>query len=131
MRRACFLLVLAGCSSGASTSDAGVADASGDAAADVATIDSPADAAPLGWKPGTDSLPWQWELDHTIVTTNATDMGTGDPTYAGGAVADPSVYDVDGFDNGAAEMSALHALGKKVICYIEVGAAENDRPHYG
>ena len=28
-------------------------------------------------------------------------------------------------------MSALHALGKHVICYIDVGTAENFRPDYG
>jgi hypothetical protein len=83
------------------------------------------------WAPGTQPLPWQWELDHEIVTSSTIDMGTGDTTYLGAAAAAPVVYDVDGFDNSAADVSALHALGNKVICYIEVGAAENYRPDYG
>ncbi len=83
------------------------------------------------WAPGTGALPWQWELDHEIVTTSSSDMGTGDTTYLGAAAAAPVVYDIDGFDNSAADVSALHALGKKVICYVEVGAAESYRPDYG
>jgi hypothetical protein len=82
------------------------------------------------WRPGTGLLPWQWEIDHEIVTTSATDMGTGDTSYDGGAALGPVVYDIDGFDNTAADVAALHALGKKVICYIEVGAAESYRPDY-
>src|SRR5215472_12568274 len=83
------------------------------------------------WQPGTGDLPWQWELSHEIVTTSASDLGTGDTTYSGASAKAPAVYDIDGFDNTAADVSALHALGKKVICYIEVGAAENYRPDYG
>jgi hypothetical protein len=82
------------------------------------------------WQPGTGELPWQWEIDHEINTSSATDMGTGDKTYANGSAADPVVYDIDGFDNTAADVASLHAKGKKVICYIEVGAAESYRPDY-
>ncbi len=39
-----------------------------------------------------------------------------------------AVYDVDGFDTSAAEVAALHAEGKRVICYIDVGTWENWRP---
>jgi hypothetical protein len=134
-----FVLVTAVCACGTSSvsSDAGsdasvdaTFDASADVIADVA-VDAHIDGASGWWQPGTGSLPWQWELDHAIVTTNATDMGTGDKTYSGGNAADPVVYDIDGFENGTSEVSALHALGKKVICYVEVGAAENYRPDYG
>jgi hypothetical protein len=51
-------------------------------------------------------------------------MGTG-KTANNGAVSpatDPVVYDIDGFDNTAATVSSLHAMGKKVVCYMEVGA---------
>jgi hypothetical protein len=34
-----------------------------------------------------------------------------------------NVYDIDGVENPASTVAALHALGDKVICYIEVGAA--------
>jgi hypothetical protein len=120
--------------------DAGGAEASGDVApgSDAAGVSAPSDggrtapsdAGPTWWKPGTGELPWQWELDHEIVTSDANDIGTGDKTYTGAAAADPVVYDIDGFDNTAADVAALHALGKKVICYIEVGAAEQERSDY-
>ena len=42
-----------------------------------------------------------------------------------------AVYDVDGFETTAAEVAALHASGKHVVCYIDVGTAENFRPDYG
>jgi hypothetical protein len=37
-------------------------------------------------------------------------------------------YDIDGFNNSAAEVSALHALRKKVVCYVDVGTYEPGRP---
>jgi hypothetical protein len=41
-----------------------------------------------------------------------------------------AVYDIDGFENTAAEVAVLHAQGKHVICYVDVGTAENFRPDY-
>lgn len=38
------------------------------------------------------------------------------------------VFDLDMFETSAALVSALHAQGKKVVCYINVGAWENWRP---
>ena len=55
-------------------------------------------------------------------------MGTGDTTSTGAPALAPVVYDIDGFDNSAADVAALHALGLKAICYIEVGALESYRP---
>jgi hypothetical protein len=129
----------------ASATDGSTSDAAGDAGAtadgaahtdaslqDAQSSDSssPADGGAAWWQPGTGVLPWQWEIDHEIVTTNAQDMGTGDTTYLNAAAASPVVYDIDAFDNSAADVTALHALGKKVICYMEVGAAESYRPDY-
>lgn len=37
-------------------------------------------------------------------------------------------YDIDGFENTAAEVATLHAQGKYVICYSDVGTAEKFRP---
>ncbi len=37
-------------------------------------------------------------------------------------------YDIDGFDNAVAEVVALHALGKKVVCYMDAGSYEPGRP---
>ncbi len=76
------------------------------------------------------ALSWQWELDHPLDLSSASDMGTGVSTYLGTPAPDPTVYDIDGFDNSAATVSALHARGDHVICYIEVGAAENYRSDY-
>jgi hypothetical protein len=104
----------------------GTADSGGDSVADVARADS----GSVWWTPGTSALPWQWELDHVISTASPADMGTGDITYTGAPAAAPLVYDIDGFNNAAADVAALHALGKKVIAYIEVGAAESYRPDY-
>ncbi len=42
-----------------------------------------------------------------------------------------SVYDVDGFETSAAQVAALHEQGRRVVCYIDVGTAENFRPDYG
>ena len=58
---------------------------------------------------------------------------------------DPTVFDIDGFDNTGTDnadessslsssdspvVAELHALGDHVICYIDVGTAENWRPDY-
>ncbi|WP_194924275.1 endo alpha-1,4 polygalactosaminidase [Catenulispora pinisilvae] len=38
------------------------------------------------------------------------------------------MYDVDGFNNTAANVSALHAAGIKAVCYLSAGTYENWRP---
>src|SRR2546428_12002059 len=38
------------------------------------------------------------------------------------------VYDIDLFDNSAAVVSALHASGRHVICYLSAGSYEDWRP---
>ena len=37
-------------------------------------------------------------------------------------------YDIDGFGNSAAEVTALHAKGIKVVCYMDLGTFEPGRP---
>lgn len=73
--------------------------------------DAPA-RRPVRWRvpPGT---PWQWQLSGTVDRS-----------------VDVPVYDIDGFENSAATVAALHARGRRVICYLNVGAAENFRPDY-
>jgi hypothetical protein len=39
-----------------------------------------------------------------------------------------SVIEVDGFDTPASTVTAIHDLGKKAVCYIDVGTWENWRP---
>jgi len=41
-----------------------------------------------------------------------------------------AAYDIDGMSNTAATVAALHAQGKRVICYVNVGASESFRPDY-
>ena len=62
------------------------------------------------WRPRP-GLAWQWQLD-----------GKVDPS------ADVPVYDIDGFENSARDVARLHRDGRKVICYINVGAWEDFRP---
>ena len=59
-------------------------------------------------KPGT---PWQWQLTNPVDTS-----------------VDASIYDVDSTYTDAATVAALHAKGRKVICYVNAGAWENFRP---
>jgi hypothetical protein len=58
-------------------------------------------------------LTWYWQLTGAV--------NNGEPVAA---------YDVDGFENSAEEVAALHSLGRHVICYIDVGTAENFRPDF-
>lgn len=59
-------------------------------------------------------LSWQWQLDGTLDTS-----------------VPAAVYDIDGFDATSADVSALHARGRRVICYISAGTWENWRPDAG
>ncbi|MFJ2188532.1 endo alpha-1,4 polygalactosaminidase [Kitasatospora sp. NPDC087861] len=62
------------------------------------------------WQP-TPGLAWQWQLGGTVDQS-----------------VDVPVYDIDGFENDASVVAALHAKGRKVICYINAGSWENFRP---
>jgi len=96
------------------------------------TTNPPAVAAPepgTWWHPapsGPNSGPeFQWELDHALNVQSTSDMGYAAANAVGGKASDPAVYDIDGIDNSASAVSALHRLNDKVICYVEVGAAGN------
>jgi hypothetical protein len=98
---------------------------------------APAHAAPAAvphaavtwWHPsatGPNNGPeFQWELDHPLDIHSAADMGSGALNAAGNLAAKPTVYDIDGIENPASTVTALHALGDKAICYIEIGSAGN------
>ncbi len=77
------------------------------------------------WKPPLANQPWQWELDHPLNISSATDMGTDDKLPDGNVAPAPVIYDIDGIINPASTVSALHGQGKHVVCYVEVGAAGN------
>lgn len=76
----------------------------------LAMLPSAASAAP--WAP-TPGAPWQWQLSGTL--TQSVNVPT---------------YDVDAFDTSAAQVAQMHALGRHVICYLDMGGAENYRPDY-
>jgi hypothetical protein len=66
-----------------------------------------------GWWTPPQHLTWYWQLTGTV--------NNDEPVAA---------YDIDGFENSAAEVASLHSQGKHVICYIDVGTAEDFRPDY-
>lgn len=78
------------------------------------TASAPTSASPrpagAHWRPRA-RTPWQWQLSGAVDTS-----------------VDVPVYDIDGFENGADVVRTLHADGRKVICYINVGAWESFRP---
>lgn len=90
---------------------------------------SQADAQTTVWHPlatgPNKGSEFQWELDHALSTSSRADMGGNALNAAGLASPEPTVYDIDGIDNSASTVTALHKLGKHVICYIEVGSAGN------
>jgi hypothetical protein len=53
---------------------------------------------------------WQWQLSIPV------DLSV-----------DAEIYDIDGFGNDADVVEELHRRGRKAVCYIEVGAAEEFR----
>lgn len=91
----------------------------------VAPNTTPSSTATSWWVPSTQPIEWQWELDHALSLSSNTDMGYDDTTAAGTPAPNPTMYDIDAFDNPPSTVAALHALGDKVVCYIEVGTAGN------
>jgi hypothetical protein len=57
---------------------------------------------------------WQWQL------TTPVDLSVP-----------AQMFDIDLFDNSASVVAALHAHGRKVICYLDAGTFENFRPDRG
>ena len=66
-----------------------------------------------GWWIPPQQLTWYWQLTGKVNNDEAA-----------------AAYDIDGFENSAVEVATLHAQGKHVICYIDVGTAEKFRPDY-
>lgn len=108
-------------SGGAGTAGGGAAGATGAAGTTGAAGSSVAGGggggrmsttdAGLVWRPAKDTT-FYWDL------TNA----PPDNTKNVGA------YDIDGWGNDAAEVTALHARGIKVVCYMDAGTYEPGRP---
>ena len=65
------------------------------------------------WKPDLNTS-WQWQLSTPVDQS-----------------VNVKMYDIDMFDNDASVVAALHAAGRKVMCYVDVGTWENWRPDAG
>jgi hypothetical protein len=63
------------------------------------------------WQPQPTTAAWQWQLQGKIDTS-----------------IDADVYEVDAFEVGAKTVAKLHRLGRRAICYLDVGSWENYRP---
>ena len=81
-------------------------------------------------RPLSAGLIWQWEIDHALNTNSSSDMGTGKSAYNGATapVTDPIIYDIDGFDNPASTVAALHGMGPSTVAslLLAFGAASAD-----
>lgn len=102
---------------GAGPSTSGTAPTTGPAASGSAAGGSasggrpPGTSRPPGWWRPARGMTWQWQLSGPL------DLSV--PVQ---------VYDVDLFDTSAQQVAALHARGRKVICYLNAGAYEPRRP---
>jgi hypothetical protein len=70
-----------------------------------------APTAAARWHPKPTTAAWQWQLQGKVDTS-----------------IDAAVYEVDGFEVAARTVARLHRLGRKVICYLDVGSWESYRP---
>jgi hypothetical protein len=78
------------------------------------------------WKPtSAHSLGFQWVLGGALNMSDPVQMGLRD--FNGNTLAAPDIYDIDGEENSAATVAALHAQGKKVVCYMDAGVYETYR----
>ena len=72
---------------------------------------SPTPAGDGIWRPSVGTS-WQWQLSGLPVDLSV----------------DVDMYDIDLFDNGADVVDALHARGRRVVCYLSAGSWEDWRP---
>lgn len=80
------------------------------AALALALLAAPAGAA-ARWLPQPTTAAWQWQLQGKVDTS-----------------VPAGVYEVDGFETPRGTVAKLHRQGRKVICYLDVGAWESYRP---
>ncbi|RJQ67139.1 endo alpha-1,4 polygalactosaminidase [Pseudonocardiaceae bacterium YIM PH 21723] len=89
--------------------DYGLAPATGCGQVVEGALAAPATGS--GWWQPAPGMSWQWQLTGTL------DLSVG-----------AEVYDVDFEMTSAAQVAALHAQGRKAVCYVDVGAVELSRP---
>jgi hypothetical protein len=97
--------------------DAGAADAGrGDAKDSAPAVTH--DAGPVWIPSSAEPVHFHWQLSTTFSAPRDVIPGDG-----------PIVYDIDGEENDAATVAAIHALGPdvKVVCYVDVGTWEDYR----
>lgn len=81
------------------------------AAALALTLAVGAASAQARWQPQPTTVGWQWQLQGKL------DLSIDAP-----------VYEVDGFETPKRTVKRLHRLGRKAICYLDIGAWEEYRP---
>ncbi len=74
----------------------------------------PASGGAAIWRPAPTTAAWQWQLQGRI------DTGV-----------DAAIYDIDGFATRRADVRSLHDLGRRAVCYLDVGSWESYRPDAG
>lgn len=102
--------VSASASATASASDSAVSPS-----ASAETAPAPASPPTSVWQPAVGAT-WQIVLSEQV------------PIVDGKPSPNVDIYDMDLFDVEASTISALHAAGKKVICYFSAGSYEDWRP---
>jgi hypothetical protein len=74
------------------------------------TGSAPAAPAPGIWRPAPRTT-WQWQLTTPVDLSVSAEM-----------------FDIDLFDNGPEVVAALHATGRRAVCYLSAGTFEPGRP---
>ncbi len=112
-------LLLAGASLGGCDPNTGADNGNDNSAGGGSAIDpeNPPVTGGAWFKPETGTT-WQWQLQPNAA-------GMLNTTY------DVDAYDVDLFETNAAEIAALQAAGRRVICYFSAGSYEGFRPDAG
>lgn len=96
-------------SGGSSTGSSSSSSSSGSSGSSSGSSGS--SGAPSHWAPAVGES-WQWQLSGLPVDTSV----------------NASIFDIDAYDNDASVVAALHASGRHVVCYVDVGTWESYRP---
>lgn len=102
---------------------------------------SPAGAGEL-WQPAPDAR-WQYQLEggsRALAASGGINVGICQTPPGGGACVRPDVFDIDLYVDGrlsgndhtinTAAVEAIHARGRRAVCYVSAGTAERFRPDY-